>query len=358
MELIITEFRGRSKAGVGSSHFFLQQLGHQRGSCCSESIKSRLGGGRRLWIIKIISGGAEQHIAEHGRRNQHALRSLRGHRKDDGVDEVTSQLVEHDKFSSTGRHREVMVIAESVHDARRQTCRIDEPAGPHHSLRRGELVMIVGGLNGQEFGRAHQVDACAHGFRHEGEWHAPGVDDRFARNRETSRDTGAEMRFEGVDLGGCESFRRRVAIGIRLLLNGIQGTTLFVIPRHQHCAASLDRNAGLLCVRIEEFVSPCHQSRLKRTGDAVKASVQDGRIGLGRTVANVGRPLDDSDVEFMECQCSSKRTTHHAGTHNDDVVVLRRHRQPRSWAAACTRAVARCTRARRASASCGLHRGS
>ena len=90
-----------------------------------------LGGRRRVVaIVDVLGRGPEQHVAVDGRRHQHTLRPLGGHRQQDRRQQRAGQLVEDDQLAPARRDGELVVTEAPVDEVGAETGGIDHPGGP------------------------------------------------------------------------------------------------------------------------------------------------------------------------------------------------------------------------------------
>ena len=156
-----------------------------------------------------------------------------------------------------------------------------------------------------------------------------------------------EVRLASVDLFDSHFPNGGVAVRVCPLDDSGKGPELLGSPRDEQRADACQRNSDLRGIRGEQLVSAPHEARLEGARRGVKAGVQQRRIRLARSGADVRTRLEQGAIQMEARQLARNRGTNDARTGDDDVAVQLplRERSASAAAAASQRASRSCASA-------------
>ena len=151
------------------------------------------------------------------------------------------QLVEHQQLAASRCHRESLVTELVVDHVAVETRCVDDPA-------RGDLRAVVERHDARVITHLYAGDAMpqverdteAHGLDREGQRHRPRIDDALARHLDRTQCAGSKVRLARVEILDRDAPCLGIAVSSGLVLDGIKGRELLVVPRDEQGAKSFD----------------------------------------------------------------------------------------------------------------------
>ena len=168
-----------------------------------------------------------------------------GHRQDRAPQQRPGELVEHDQLAAAGTDREPVEPDGPVQPVALEPCRVhDEARPPRPPVGGDELGDLPADVDRRDVERG--LDGRAVGERVVGERQrrGPRIDDVLVGHDHAAGDARPEVGLQLAHLAGVDHPRVRVAVRRGLALQRREGRRLFVVPRDEHGAGVLDRDAG------------------------------------------------------------------------------------------------------------------
>src|SRR6266540_6570179 len=100
LELVVAVLGGGAQARVDGGDLLGEQRREDALAVGEQAGQAAGAGGGVALVVEVLGGRAEQHVAEYGRRDQHALAGRGRHRKKHVAQERAGQLVEHDQLAT------------------------------------------------------------------------------------------------------------------------------------------------------------------------------------------------------------------------------------------------------------------
>ena len=144
-------------------------------------------------VLDVVRRRAEHHVAEHRRRDEHALGRCRRNGQDGPTEQRAGELVEDDQLASPRRHGERVVAERAMQFVRPQPGRVDEESSLHLAGRDPQEMALAGGLDGEHRAGSAELDAVADGFDGERHRGRPRIDDVLVGHQEPAHSTHAEV---------------------------------------------------------------------------------------------------------------------------------------------------------------------
>ena len=297
-ELVVHVLGGGAQAGVHRGHLVLEQPGHDPRALGAQ-VREPLGRGLGVVLSPHVLGGrAEHHVAEHGGRNQHALRDLGGHREDDVLHERARELVEDDQLAAPRRDREALVAEHAVELVGAQARRVHQVARAQGTARGGEAkAALAESLDSRDRARAAEVTSAQQRFGRVGERRGERADERLVGHLERPAGAWPELGFAPVELVHAELGDLAVAVCVGALDDAGELGQLFVVPRYEQRARALDGDADPVGVVGQQPEPARHQPCLERAGLGVEAGVEQRGVRLARAGPHVRPGLQQGHTQ-------------------------------------------------------------
>ncbi len=211
-DLVVAVLGRGPEADVDRRHLLGDERRHEPPPLRDETREAGRRGRRRPFVVDVLGGRPEHHVAEDGRAHEHALGTRRRHRQEHVAHQRPRELVVHDELAAPRGHREVVVAEEAVDRVRREPGGVHDVIGVDVAARRREHVGRVGaGAAPLHRGPEPQRHAVQHRLGRERERGRERTNDGLVRDRERAERPRPEMGLEALELREPDLPRRPVA---------------------------------------------------------------------------------------------------------------------------------------------------
>ncbi len=235
------------------------------------------------------------------------------------ADELAGELVEDDELTAARGDGEGVVAELPVEFVGVQSGGVDEEAGAQQAAAGGQF-MVGGAGDALHPAVEMQVDTAADGLGGVGEGGRPRADDALAGDVERAQGAGSEVRFAAAQLVGVDQAGLVVAVALGLGGERRQRVQLRPVPGDEQGADRFDGDTGLGRVGREPALSVAYEPGLQRTGHGVETGVQDRRVGLGGSVADVVGGVHEGRTQPAAGELAGDGRTDDSGADDDHVV--------------------------------------
>jgi hypothetical protein len=129
------------------------------------------------------------------------------------------------------------------------------------------------------------------------------------------------VRLAAVELPDLDLADRVVAVRVRALDDAREGAALLDAPGDQQRAGALERDAGAWRVVAQQPVTAADEPRLERARFRVETGVQESRVGLAGSGADVGTGLQQRTAQLEATELARDRGADDPGADYGDVPV-------------------------------------
>ena len=174
----------------------------------------------------------------------------------------------------------------------------------------------------QNLGAAQQLRTVGQSLQNISMGRRPGINQKFAGHGKAAFYMGRQvwLAFQNLALGQHGNIHDPVLM--RLGNQAVQLGQLIIVPRQNHRAACQQRQPKVF-PDFKIFAIPACNTRLfKRSGGGVKSGVQDGAVGLGRPVQNIGSLFNHHNPRAIQRKAPRHGTAHHTGPDNRHVKFI------------------------------------
>lgn len=282
-----------------------------------EAVRGR---GGVVLVLDVLRRRPEHDVAEHGGRDQHALRRGGRHGQQHVPDQPATQLVEDDQLSAARHDGEAAAAGHAVDLVGAQAGGVHHPAAREPARGRIDRPGVTPPREtGHPLAPAKRR-AGQHRLGGEGERRRPGADDELVRDLERPERPPAQGGLAAVQLLDRDLGDAAVSARLRVRPDGREAVELLSAPRDEQRAGALHRHADLVRVGEEQIVAARDEPRLERPRLGVEARVEDRRVGLARAGPHVAG-VDQRDAQVEPCELSRDRSAHHPGADDGDVEI-------------------------------------
>src|SRR5262245_18623689 len=330
---------------VDGGHLVAEEVGHEALAFGPEEGETFGGRGSVLLVADVLGRRPDEHVAEHGRREQDALGPPRGHGQDDVVEKRARELVKDDQLASTRSDRESPVTEHAVDLVAAEPRGVDEESGCQGATGSGDAeAALVEGLDPGHRRVKQQLAAGENRFGGERQRRRERADDALVRNLERASRSRPEVRLAPIELLDADLADRFVAVRPRALDDRGESISFVRAPGDEQRADRLHGDADLRRIGAEQLVASAVESGLERARRHVEPGVEERRVRLAGAGTDIGARLEQRAPELEAAELSRNGRADHTAADDNDVAV----EHYASWARASADA---CQRARRPAAS-------
>ncbi len=243
-DLVILGFRGGAETGVEGRHLLVAERGE-------DFLASAFEGGERVGdegggiaVVLFLGGGADEEVAPDGAADDDALGDLVRDGQEDVPGKAGGGFVIDDELSLARADGEIGPAQKcGVEVVAKETGGVDDKAGAHGPLRRGEGPVLAVKIAAGDGAGPEQRGPMGQSLGQVGMGGGPRVDEVFAGHAEGRAGAGAEVGFKRVECGAAHRFDIGHAVGMGLVDQGGKGGLFIRCPGDDEGARRIERQA-------------------------------------------------------------------------------------------------------------------